>query len=90
MEVTEAQEIALKAMFEYWNFLSNVGSSRKVAFYVDGDGSFHPQVTVDGEKPRMSAEFAKLAIMNDNDGNRTYDSDNIAAKLRETNTDHAA
>ena len=42
MKVTIPQMLALKAMFEYWNILANIGASRFVGFYVDGDGDFHP------------------------------------------------
>ena len=82
MDVTEAQEIALKSMFQYWNSLSNVGSSRYVAFFVDGDGNFHPRVTVDGEKPEVEEELRKLSITEDEDGHRKYDFDSVAWHLR--------
>ena len=44
MSVTVPQALALQAMFRYWNRLSSMGASREVAFFVDGDGNFHPDV----------------------------------------------
>ena len=41
-DLTRAQAIALHAMFEHWRQLGKEGSSRKVSFYVDGDGDFRP------------------------------------------------
>lgn len=42
-----ADAIALKKMFEYMQYLGNIGSSRKCSFYADGDGSFHPKISFD-------------------------------------------
>lgn len=83
MEVTKAQGLALKAMFEYWNTLSNIGSSRDVAFYCDGDGNFHPKCKVifDGNIPELTDELRKLAVKTEHNGNRFYDFDNIGWKL---------
>ena len=77
MTVTKAQAIALKAMFVYWNRLASMGSSRKVAFYVDGDGDFHPTCRISGA-PEVTDEHHKLAVIEDNDGNRVYDYDPVA------------
>jgi hypothetical protein len=44
MDVTIPQGLALRAMFDHWNWMANIGRSREVAFYVDGDGNFHPHV----------------------------------------------
>jgi hypothetical protein len=87
MKVTIPQALALKAMFEYWNQLSNLGSSREVAFYVDGDGNFHPQckVTTDVELPELTDELKKLPVKRDNNGSRLYDYDNLAWYLSESN-----
>jgi len=46
LQVTISQAVAMKEMFERWNFLSNIGSSRHVSFFVDGDGNFHPKVEI--------------------------------------------
>jgi hypothetical protein len=83
MKTTIAQALALKAMFKYWNSLSSMGSSRKVGFYVDGDGNFHPEciVTTDVELPELTDDMAKAAIVEDRGGNRIYDFDSIAWML---------
>ena len=46
MQLKPAQAIAMAAMFDHWNYLSSVGSDRYVAFYVAGDGDFHPKCKV--------------------------------------------
>ena len=85
MEVTESQGLALQAMFEYWNQLASAGGSRKVAFYVDGDGNFKPNCDVKFENmtPKLTDEMRDIAIVEDNDGDRTYDFDPIAWKLHD-------
>lgn len=45
--VLPADAIALKKMFEYMETLGHMGSSRMCSFYADGDGSFHPKITID-------------------------------------------
>lgn len=83
MEVTPAQGLALQAMFEHWNFLSNIGSSRDVGFHVDGDGNFHPKCSVkfDSNIPELTDEFRKISVIKDKNGNRVYDFDPIAWKI---------
>ncbi|MCD6434904.1 MAG: hypothetical protein J7L15_00725 [Clostridiales bacterium] len=85
MEVTIPQALALQSMFKYWDFLSDVGGSREVAFYVDGDGNFHPKcfVSFDEDIPELTDKLEKLAIRKDNGGNRVYDFDSIAWSIRE-------
>jgi hypothetical protein len=87
MKVTVPQALALKAMFEYWNQLSNLGSSREVAFYVDGDGNFHPQceVTTDVELPELTDELKKIIVRRDVNGSRLYDYDGVDWYLTEGN-----
>ena len=79
LEVTEAQGLALQAMFEYWEHLSNIGASRFVAFYVDGDGDFHPKskISFSDEITLLTDEMRKIAVVSDDDGNRKYDYDGI-------------
>ena len=83
MEVTPAQGLALEAMFEYWNLLSSIGSSRKVGFFIDGAGNFHPKCKVkfDGEIPELTDELRKKAVVKDHGGDRTYDFNNIAWQI---------
>ena len=64
--LTQPQEEAIKTMLKLWEYLGNVGSSRKVSFYADGDGNFRPKIFVDDKKP----EFYKFK-----DG-RTYPKEN--------------
>jgi hypothetical protein len=84
MEVTEPQALALKAMFEYWNHLGSIGASRRVGFYVDGDGNFKPNCKVQLEsKTELTDEMRDMSVVEENDGDRTYDFDPIAWKLHE-------
>ena len=52
--LTEAQAIAIEDMFATWVKLSNIGGSRWASFYVDGDGNFHPEILINGEKPQIA------------------------------------
>lgn len=86
MQVTPAQALALQAMFDHWNQLSAIGSSRQVAFFVDGDGNFHPECNVTFESgtnlPELTDELRKLAVADEGpNGERIYDFDNIAWKI---------
>lgn len=45
--VSQADAIALKKMFEYMQHLGRIGSSRWCSFFADGDGSFHPKISFD-------------------------------------------
>lgn len=85
MEVTEPQALALKAMFEYWNHLGTIGASRRVGFYVDGDGNFKPncKVNLESVKIELTDEMRDMSVVEENDGDRTYDFDPIAWKLHE-------
>ncbi len=83
MQVTPAQGLTLQAMFEHWNLLSNIGSSRKVGFFVDGDGNFHPKCKIKfkGKIPKLTDGLRKKAIAKDQGGDRIYDFDNIAWEI---------
>lgn len=85
MQVTPAQALALQAMFDYWTQLGAMGSSREVGFYCDGDGNFRPkcQYLFSAELPELTAEMRKSAIIRDNNGDRLYDYDPIAWKVRD-------
>jgi len=84
IEATVPQALSLQAMFEYWNHLGSAGGSRRVAFYVDGDGDFKPKckVSFEGEVPKITKEISKLAIVEDKGGDRLYDFDPIGWHLR--------
>jgi len=88
MLVTPAQALALKAMFDYWNQLSLRGATRKVGFYVDGDGNFHPkcEVTFSEELPELTDELRRAAIVEESDGDRLYDYDPVAWRLNHDDT----
>lgn len=83
MDVTIPQALALQAMFEYWKYLGNIGSSRFVSFYVDGDGNFRPNCKINTSEPipELTEELAKSAIVVEFDDERAYDFDPIAWKL---------
>lgn len=76
--VSPADAIALKKMFEYMQYLGSVGMSRKCSFYADGDGSFHPKVKFDYPIELPDLEEVKGW---DNSGNFNIDSDEIAWKV---------
>lgn len=77
MNVTIPQALALQAMFEAWNKCSGMGHSQFIAFFVDGDGNFHPkcEVSVDKEIPELTDELRKLAS---DEKWEKFDFDNIA------------
>lgn len=88
LDVTVPQGVALTAMFEHWNYLSNVGSSKPIAFFVDGDGNFHPNavVSTSEEIPELTEELAELSRIEGDVGKRSkedyvYDFEGIACKL---------
>ena len=55
------------AMLKYMQFLGNVGASRKVALYADGDGDFRPKFKW------SSALRSDAKPTNDRDGDRLFD-----------------
>lgn len=79
LDVTVPQALAIKAMFEKWNELSDLKSSRYVEFFVDGGGEFntHCQVTCDGDLPELTLPIRELALVKSADGTFSYDSDPI-------------
>lgn len=91
--LTEAQALAIEDLFATWMQLGSMGSSRWTAFYVDGDGNFHPEITVNGNKPKRceltdpKKRWRKFAFKRDGKlyGDEGYfiDFDSIAWKLRE-------
>lgn len=83
MKVTEAQAVALNEFFRQWNSLSSGGGSRFVAFYVDGDGTFHPKCEVNAEwnLSQWKEEAKRAYVDSDNDIIR-YDADGVSAAIR--------
>jgi hypothetical protein len=55
------------AMLKYMERLGGIGASRKVTFYADGDGDFHPKFKW---SPHLSSDAKPIS---DNDGDRFYD-----------------
>jgi hypothetical protein len=54
------------SMLKYMEYLGNIGSSRKVTLYSDGDGDFRP-------KFRTDIEYEEVEPRRELDGERTYD-----------------
>ncbi len=88
MEVTIPQALALQAMFEHWNRLSSMGSSRYIAFFVDGDGNFHPRCKINfsDEIPELTEKLRELAMGNRVMAEIGFDFDPIAWSLRKNET----
>lgn len=84
MQVTPAQALALKAMFKYWNWLGSAGSSRNVGFHCDGDGNFQPRCEFEFSEavPDLTPELERAAVVSDKHGDRIYDFDPIAWRMR--------
>lgn len=55
------------AMLKYMMFLGNIGSSRMVSFYSDGDGDFRPKFSWD---PLLPSDAKPVKEKN---GEHTYD-----------------
>lgn len=85
-DLTEAQAIALEAMFRRWRYLGGVGSSRAVSFYADGDGNFRPKPQVSFSRdPYPTADEdqrEKLRAFAEKSENN-FDFDPVAWALRE-------
>lgn len=57
------------SMLKYMQYLGNVGSSRKVCFYADGDGDFK----VDFKYDEQLEKYSSIEPSEEHDGNRLYD-----------------
>ncbi len=55
------------AMLRYMEYLGNIGSSRKVAIYSDGDGDFRPKFKW------HSSLLSEAKPIEDKNGDRVYD-----------------
>lgn len=81
--LTEPQAIALEDMFATWHSLGSMGSSRWTAFYADGDGNFHPKITVNGRKPQITDLISRDRVWpKGHNGDYKIDFDAIAWKLK--------
>lgn len=82
--ITEAQALALQSMFNYWQQLGSLGSSRTVSFFADGDGDFRPKIVTSFSQPvhELTDEIKAASIVKDENGNRTYDFDLVYPILR--------
>jgi hypothetical protein len=82
--LTEAQEIALNDLFATWQQLGSWGSSRETTFYADGDGDFHPKITVNGEAAKFTSLLPRDKMWAKGDsGDYRIDFDWIGWKLQE-------
>ena len=83
LDVTVPQALALQAMFDHWNILGDIGSSREVAFFVDGDGNFRPRAECSFSEviPELTDELSDSAKSEKKDGNFLFDFDSIAWKI---------
>jgi len=54
------------SMLKYMEYLGNIGASRKVTIYADGDGDFRPKFEAD-------IEWHKVEPIRDVGGERLYD-----------------
>lgn len=81
--LTKAQVITLRSMFEDWEYFGSVGKSRYTSFLADGDGNFHPEISFKEDEPegynRLKGETGHKMEFKRNI--RTYDHDPIAWRL---------
>lgn len=83
--LSPAQKIALEDLFATWQILGSIGSSRWTKFYADGDGTFNPKITVNGEKPKLTDLITREEVWSGKQnyaGEYQIDFDTIAWKLR--------
>lgn len=57
-----AQALALQAMFEYWNRMATIESSRVVGFFINGHDKLSPncQISLSKEVPELTQELRRL------------------------------
>jgi hypothetical protein len=83
VNITEAQELAIRDFLAAWGYLGGVGSSRWTSFYADGDGDFRPKILVNGEKPQQYGSKSEIENRWRSDEYR-IDFDEISGSLRES------
>lgn len=83
LDVTEAQALTLQAMFEEWNYLSNIGATRAVAFLVDGDGDFRPkcEIKFSEDITPLNDTIRNVAKTNNTNCDLFFDYDRVAWNL---------
>jgi len=68
-----AQKEALESLFFQMQNLGNLGGSRWVCFYADGDGNFHPKITIEGKEVRHTNKLSIDALWKTSDYKIDYD-----------------
>ena len=86
--ITEPQRIALEDMFATMVNLGNIGASRWVCFYSDGDGNYRPNILINGTPSKFTNLISKEERKNNIWIDKEYriDFDLIACKLRKVET----
>lgn len=84
IQVTESQALALQAFFKHWNRLASWGSSRFVAFYVDGDGDFKPKCEFEFSEPirELTEDLEQIACIAREDATYMQDPGNVSDSVR--------
>lgn len=93
--ISEAQATAIEDLLALWQELGGKGASRWTAFFADGDGSFQPQITIDGQPAKrcninIGPRWGKVKLRPDNDHeDEVYfmDFDRVALAQKNTNPD---
>ena len=83
MDVTIPQGLALQAMFEMWNIHSEIGASKRISFFCDGDGNFHPKckITFNKKMPKLTDKLKTLAIVKNTPQEIVYDYDPMSWEI---------
>lgn len=82
--LTHSQALAIEDLLATWVHLGSQGGSRWTCFYSDGDGNFHPRITIDSRKPQICTLTDRQKRWRTIDGKEMYmlDFDEIAWALR--------
>ena len=78
--LTKAQLLALYQYFKNWKRLCNIGSSKNMSFFVDGDGNLHPDIHM--KLPGYITVDEILLAKECYGGKSEIDFDKIAKELR--------
>lgn len=77
--ICQADAIAFIKMFEYMQYLGQIGSSRNCTFFADGDGSFHPKVSF--SYPEKLPDVPEIDGVDSKTRDFIIDSDSIAWEI---------